>query len=79
MLRVAQHVGDTAMLDDLAFAHHGDVIADFGDHTKIVSNEHDTHAAFGLRLLQQRQNLLLRRHVECRCGLIGDQQLGIEC
>jgi hypothetical protein len=65
------------VLDDLAVAHHGDVVGQPGHHREIVADQDDRRPAL-LGLGQQVEDLRLHGHVEGGGRLVGDQQLRVE-
>ena len=71
-----QHVADGAGLDDLPRVHDRHVIADVGDDTQVVRDQDDRHAARGDEPAQQREDLGLDRHIECRRRLVCDEEAG---
>ena len=73
-----QHLVARADLDQLAQAQHRDAVRDFRHHAEVMRDEKHAGAAFFLQLKNQTQDLRLRRHVERRGRLIGDQQRGLQ-
>ena len=71
--RVVKNRSDRAGFNDSALLHHHDVIGDFGDDAKVVGYEQDAHAATPLDVLDQAQDLHLRRDIQRGRRLIGDQ------
>lgn len=62
------------LLDDAASIHDVYAPAHLGDDAEVVGNEDDGHAQPLLQLLNQRQYLRFRRHVESRRRLVGKEQ-----
>src|SRR5690606_22231667 len=63
--------------DDLPQIHDGDVIAYMLDHSHVVADEQKRLASFFLYAAQEIQYLRANGDVECRDGLIADDQFGI--
>jgi len=61
----------------LAGVHHPHLVGHAGHHAEVVGDQQHAHAAAGLQLGKQVEDLGLDRHVEGRGGLIGDQHLGV--
>ena len=78
VLRPLEDVRGAALLDDPAVLHHRHPVGDLGDHAEIVGDEHHRHAAPGLEIADQAQDLRLRGDVEGRGRLVGDQHLRFE-
>ena len=74
MRRRVDHRGDRSDLDDPPGIHDGHPIAGFGDHAHVVRDQHDRGAVLLAEPAQQRNDLRLDRHVECRRRLVGDDQ-----
>ena len=64
-------------LDDAAVLHHHDAVGHVGDHTHVVGDQHDACVDPLAQVAHQLEDLGLDGHVECRGGLVGDQQLGL--
>ena len=77
MLRIGEQLIDWRALDDLAGIHHGDLVADLGDHAEIVRDQNDCGSARGFQLAHQIEDLRLQRDVERGGRLVRDQQLRI--
>ena len=73
--RVEQRLG-LALLDDVAVLHHQHAVRHRAHHRQVVADEEVAHAVAPLQLGQQRQHLLLHRHVERRGRLVEHQHLG---
>ncbi|MNL13966.1 hypothetical protein D3C87_1348900 [compost metagenome] len=58
--------------------HHRDAVGDLRHHAEVVRDEQHRRIVRFLQFQDQRQDLLLRRHVQRGGGLVGDQQLGIQ-
>ena len=77
MLRLVEHLGDRALLDDLALGHHADAVGHLAHDAEVVGDEQQRHAVARLQGLQQLQDLRLDGDVERRGRLVGDQQVGL--
>ncbi|MNE21936.1 hypothetical protein D3C80_1151190 [compost metagenome] len=53
--------------------HNTDTVSDFRHHPHIVRDKQNRSAVLFLQFRNQRQDLLLCRHIECRSWLISDQ------
>ncbi len=73
MLRPLQDIGRRALLDHLAMLKHDHAVGDIGDDAEIMGDEHHRHVAATLQVADQFQDLRLRRDVERRGRLVGDQ------
>ena len=75
VLRVADHRLGWSFLDDLAFVHDVNAVAELCDHGEIVGDQQ--HGGVGGRgaFFQEAQDLRLHRNVQRRGGLVGDDQL----
>ena len=73
MLRPLQDIACRALLDHLAMLKHDHAIGDIGDDAEIVGDEHHRHVAATLQVADQLENLRLRRDVQRRRRLVGDQ------
>ncbi|MDT4844099.1 hypothetical protein FQZ97_780420 [compost metagenome] len=78
MLRAVQDVVRRARLHHLALAHHHDAVGDVGHHAEIVRDENDADAHALLYILDQAQDLRLRRNVQRGRGLVGDQHVRLQ-
>jgi hypothetical protein len=67
--------------DDLAGVHERDVVGHAGHDAEIMGDEQQPQPALALQVQQQVEDLFLDRHVECRGGLIRDEELrlGRQC
>ena len=63
-----------ADLDDAARLHHGDAIGDLGDHAEIMGDEQHGMPVLVAQLAHELEHLRLRRHVERRGRLVGDEE-----
>ena len=57
--------------------HHNHSLSQSCDHAKVMSNPDNCHADLFFESPDQVHNLSLNRHIECGCGLIGNEQLRI--
>ena len=73
----AEYVDDVAVLDHLTHVHDGHVVRDLCDHTQVMRDEQDRHAAPIPQFPQNFQNLRLDRNVQGSRRLVGNQQLRI--
>ncbi len=73
---LVEHAGGGTGLDDLAGVHHGDVVAEVGDHAQVVGDEHDRQPGVADQCPQQAEDLGLHGDVERGGRLVGDQQVG---
>ena len=62
-------------LDDLAEVHHGDPVAHVADDSEVVRDEDVGELELVLQVVEQVQHLRLDGDVECRDGLVRDDQL----
>ncbi|EAQ22895.1 hypothetical protein ROS217_12206 [Roseovarius sp. 217] len=76
MLRRGKDICHRPALDNLAILHHTDPVGDALHDPQIMRDEQKTHAFFALQLRQKLQNLRLNGHIERRCRLIGNQDVG---
>jgi hypothetical protein len=65
-------------LDDPALVHDRDARRGRADHRHVVSHHDQRHAGRAHEILEQREHLRLRRHIQCRRRLIGDQHRRLE-
>src|SRR5690606_19838867 len=72
--RRRQNLPAGAYLYHLSAVHDDDAVRDFRDYTKIVRDEEHGGVVLALQLADQREYLLLSRHVQGRGGLVRDQQ-----
>ena len=63
--------------DDAPAIHHMHEVAELSDDADIVADENQGGASIAPKLVEQLENLRLRRHVERGRGLIGDDDLGV--
>ncbi len=66
-----------ALLDDLAFLHHADLLRDLAHDAEVVGDEQQRHAEPLLDVLQQLDDLRLHGDVERGGRLVGDEQIGL--
>ena len=78
MLRRAEDPRDRSVFDDFAMVQDRDVVAEHADHRQIVADEHHGEAEPRAQLLQQQQDMRLRRHVEAGHDLVGDDEIGLQ-
>lgn len=74
-----EEFADGAFFDDVAGVHDGDVVGDLGDDAEVVGDEEDGGAAFLAEALELVEDLGLDGDVEGAGGLVGDEELGVEC
>ncbi len=81
MLRVQEHLGDRAQLDDVAAVHHRHAVADAADHVHLVRDQHDGQLQLAVDLGQQLQHRCRGLWVERAGGLVAEQDawLGGQC
>ena len=65
---------DRRLLGDARRVHDDDLVGDLGDDAEVVGDHDDRGAVVVLQLVHQLEDLRLRRHVERRRRLVGDQQ-----
>lgn len=66
------------VLDQDSVPHDDHSISDVGHHTPVVGDQQQRHrGVLVAELVEQREDLGLHRHVQCRGRLVGDQNLGI--
>jgi hypothetical protein len=68
---------DGRTLDDASCVHDDDVVRRLGDDAEVVGDDDDRAAELALEPVHQLENLRLRRHVERRRRLVGDQEVGV--
>ncbi len=71
--RVVEDLLHRPGLDHFAVVHHHHVVRDLGDHAHVVGDEHHRHAVVALEGGDKVEDLGLRRYVERRGRLVGDQ------
>ena len=76
--RRRQQLARGADLHELAGPQHRHAVGDFRDHAEVVRDEQHAGAVLAHELADQREDLRLRRDVERRGRLVGDQQRGLE-
>jgi len=64
-----------SLFDYSSCVHHQHAIGAFGDHAHVVRDQDDRHPAIAAQRAEKLEDLRLNRNVECRCRLVGDQQL----
>jgi len=65
-------------LDQPPLTHDRDPVGDLGDDAHVMGDEEHGGAVIALQITDQRQDLLLRRHVERRGRLVGDQEFRLQ-
>ena len=65
-------------LDDKPLLHHRDPAAEFGQHCQIMRDQHQRHVTFLDQPAHQIENACLRRHIQRRRRLVGDQQCRLQ-
>ncbi len=81
-IRVARPLVDLmlrAVLDDLAQVHHRNAVAEVPDDPEVVGDEDEGNAEVAAQPVEQVDDLRLDRHVKGRDGLVGDDDLGLDC
>lgn len=78
MSRSVEDVVAGPELDDAAEVHHGHAVCEVADHGEVVADEEIRHTHLIAESPEQRQDLRLDGHVQCRDGLIEDDQGGVE-
>lgn len=73
-----QHVPCQDLFDDLPFSHHDDLVAHTLYHGHVVRDQYERDAKVSLQFPQHADDLELRRHVERRDGLVGDDYVRLE-
>ena len=76
MLRRAQQRGRAILFNASSVLHHRDAVGQLSHNTQVVRDKQQAHVQLVTQFPQQRQYLRLYRHVQRRCGLVGNQQLG---
>ena len=66
------------MFDDLSLLHDIDGVGDLGDDAHVMGDEQHRRAVALLQFVDQRQDLLLRGHVQRGRGFVRDQQDGFQ-
>ncbi len=74
---IVKDVVDLALLHHAAEIHDDHVVGHLRDHAEVVGDQHDGHSPFLLNPAQQVQDLGLRRDVERRRRLVGDEEARI--
>ncbi len=77
LLWIVEHVEDRCLLDDVAVLQNGHVVGHLADDPEIVADPHHRRTEIPLQIAHQIDDLGLRRDVQRRGRLIGDQQFGI--
>jgi hypothetical protein len=67
------------LFHQMALLHHGNVIGKAPHQRQIVGDEQHRHAVPLTQAIQQVENLGSQAHVECRGGLVGQQEFGTAC
>ncbi len=74
MLRICEHLVDGPGFDYLSGVHDRQSVAQLAEHRQVVRDEDDRHSHAGANVLQQSEDLILDRHVECGGRLVAEQQ-----
>ncbi|MNE12563.1 hypothetical protein D3C80_1053650 [compost metagenome] len=61
--------------DNIAMVHDHDPVGYLAHDAEIVGDHQQRHVFFGNQLVDEIEDFILRRHIERRAGLIGDQEL----
>ena len=77
MVDVLEQAVRGGALDDFAGVHHHRPVSVARDDPHVVGDKEDGHVEPALQVVDQGQDLGLNGHVERRCRLVGDQQLGL--
>src|SRR6202022_1934142 len=75
MLRALENLLHRALFHDLTRVHHDDALADPGDHSEVVGDQHDRGRQLAVEVTQELDDLCLHGHVKRSGGLVGDQHL----
>jgi len=75
--RLVEDLVDGAGLHDLACVHHVHIIGHLCHNAQIMGDVNDRDAALTLDAADQLQDLGLNGHIQCRGGLVTDQQVGV--
>src|ERR1043166_5271391 len=78
MLRSEVELVAIGELDAVAEVHHHDAVGDVADDVQVVRDEDVRQSEFLLQVLEQVEDLRLDGDVECRDGLVADDQLGVD-
>ena len=73
VLRLREQCLRRGRLDDAPGVHDGDAVGVTGDDTQVVGDEDDAHLVLVAQLVDEVEDLHLRRHVESRRRFVGDQ------
>ena len=76
MVHLVKQLDRRRLLRLLTAVHHDYPVRAPGDDPHVVGNQQHRHLEFAAQVVQNVQDLGLNRHVEGRCGLVGDQQFG---
>ena len=76
MLWIAENIFAAPAFHHFAAIHHNNFIGHIRNNAEIMRDQQNGHSGFGLDFFDQGEDLRLRRHVECGCRLISDQQCG---
>ena len=77
MTRVREDLTYGRLLNNLPGVHDCDAMGNFGDEGEVVTDEDHRESQLLSQLVQKLNNLLLHRHVKCRCWLIRDHKLRV--
>ena len=72
--RMLEELVDRRLLGHPRRVHDDDLVGDLGDDAEVVGDHDDRGAVVVLELVHQLEDLRLRRHVESRRRLVGDEQ-----
>ena len=76
MLRIGEHFLPRAELDENSFAHDADAVRDLRHHPEVMGDEQNARTTLSLKITDQAQDLGLRRDIQGRRGLVGNQEPG---
>ena len=77
LARFIEHLFCRSGFNDPSVSHDNDPVGDPPDHAKVMGDEQHRKAAVAFQFGKQIEDLRLYRHIERRCGLVGDQQVRI--
>jgi hypothetical protein len=67
------------LLDNVTEVHHRNLWTEVSNDSEVVCDEQERNVEFFLQSLKQVNDLSLNRHVQCRDGFIGYEQLWLQC
>ena len=81
MTSLIENLAAHSFLHHLSRIHDNDLVADLGDHAKVMGDEDNGHSQFIFQFFQKFYNLCLDRHIQGRGRLVRNQKLRItgEC